>query len=104
MRSWRSMDHPAIVCAPIDVAQRTVQNNPRTHTAYVFDIPRIGVPKKSGQCNTTTMPSEIFFTEPTRQAAPLENMGEVFANSPHEPRCYRSVCRMRGENPSSLHL
>jgi hypothetical protein len=45
-----------------------------------------------------------IFSLTERQAAALENMGEVFAKRASRAAMLLLVCRMRGENPSSLHL
>jgi hypothetical protein len=86
----------ATVCAPIEVAQRAMKNNPHTGTGYVFDIPRIDVPKKSECFNTTTMPYENFGDEQLRVRR-CRKQGRGFCKTRLRAAMLLSVCRIRGE-------
>jgi hypothetical protein len=90
-------------CAIARLTKGVRKTNPHADTAYVFNVARIAVPKKSRRCCSTIMPC----TESVRSCREndrLKTKGEVFAIANHRLAMLLGGLPYLWRNPSSLPL
>jgi hypothetical protein len=80
-------------CALARLTRGIKQTNAYADTAYVFDVARIVIPKKSESMSFNNYALHEQFLEASFLQFAID-----------EPLCGQRPCRIRGENPSSLPL